>query len=282
MIRRVTVPGLFPPPTYSHASVVEAGTRLAFLAGSVPLDGDGKVVGEGDHVRQAEQVIANLGEQLRAVGSDFAHVVSTDVYVVADEPAALRAVWEVVEASGLSTGPHSSTLLGVTCLGYTGQLVEITATAVVPEPPEVTLRRAVAADAEAVAEVYLRSYDAALPTVARAHSDDEVRAYIRDVVVPRQETWVAEAEGAVVGLMALGDGEMAQLYLDPDWRGRGLGDRFVALAKERSPRGLSLWTFQINKPAHRFYERHGFRAVEHTDGSGNEEREPDVRYEWRP
>ncbi|TPQ21949.1 RidA family protein [Streptomyces sporangiiformans] len=134
MLHRVTVPTLFPPPTYSHASVVEAGTRLAFLAGSVPLDADGKIVGAGDPVRQAEQVIANLCEQLRAIGSDLGHVAYTDVYVVTSEPAVLSQVWDVVEASGLSTGPHSSTLLGVACLGYTGQLVEITATAVVPEP----------------------------------------------------------------------------------------------------------------------------------------------------
>lgn len=133
MIRRVTVPSLFPPPTYAHASVVEAGTRLAFLAGAVPLNAGGELVGPGDPVRQAEQVIANLEEQLAAVGSGLAHVVATEVYVVSDEPAALSAVWSVVEASGLSTGPHSSTLIGVACLGYTGQLVEITATAVVPE-----------------------------------------------------------------------------------------------------------------------------------------------------
>lgn len=136
MIQRVTVPGLFPPPVYSHASVVGAGTKLAFLAGSVPLDAQGNLVGAGDPVRQTAQVLANLGEQLRAVGSDFAHVVSTDVYVVSGETAVLSAVWDVVEASGLSTGPHSSTLLGVACLGYPGQLVEITATAVVPEPPQ--------------------------------------------------------------------------------------------------------------------------------------------------
>ncbi|WP_393084588.1 RidA family protein [Streptomyces sp. LN704] len=134
MLKRVTVPSLFAPPVYSHASVVEAGTKLAFLAGAVPLDADGKIVGVGDPVLQAVQVLANLDEQLRAVGSDMAHVVSTDVYVVASEPAVLSAVWDLVEASGLSIGPHASTLLGVACLGYTGQLVEITATAVVPEP----------------------------------------------------------------------------------------------------------------------------------------------------
>ncbi|MFG3097461.1 RidA family protein [Streptomyces sp. NPDC048202] len=136
MIRRTTVPGLFPPPTYSHASVVETGTRLAFLAGAVPLDERGDLVGPGDPVRQAEQVIANLREQLRAVGSDLEHVLVTEVYVVSDQPSVLSAVWEVVEASGLSKGPHSSTLLGVTCLGYTGQLVEITATATIPEAGE--------------------------------------------------------------------------------------------------------------------------------------------------
>ncbi|MER5910279.1 RidA family protein [Streptomyces sp. NPDC001982] len=133
MIQRVTAPALFPPPTYSHASVVEAGTKLAFLAGAVPLDAKGEIVGPGDPVRQAEQVLANLGEQLKAVGSDLADVLTTDVYVVSSDPAVLSEVWEVVEASGLSTGPHASTLLGVACLGYTGQLVEITATAVVPE-----------------------------------------------------------------------------------------------------------------------------------------------------
>lgn len=138
MVRRVTVPSLFPPPRYAHASVVEAGAELAFLAGSVPLDAGGRLVGEGDPVRQAGQVLANLEEQLHAVGSDFAHVVATDVYVVSSETAVLSAVWDVVEASGLSVGPHSSTLIGVACLGYTGQLVEITATAVVPEVSHVS------------------------------------------------------------------------------------------------------------------------------------------------
>ncbi|MFE1248130.1 RidA family protein [Streptomyces sp. NPDC058735] len=133
MIQRVTVPTLFPPPAYSHASVVEAGTKLAFLAGSVPLDVQGQLVGPGDAVRQAEQVVANLREQLAAVGSDLEHVVATEVYVVSGEPAVLSDVWSVVEASGLSSGPHSSTLIGVACLGYAGQLVEITATAVVPQ-----------------------------------------------------------------------------------------------------------------------------------------------------
>ncbi|MGP4089684.1 GNAT family N-acetyltransferase [Streptomyces sp. KR55] len=144
------------------------------------------------------------------------------------------------------------------------------------------LRRAEAADARPAADVWLRSFAAALPTVIRPRTDDEVRTYFREVVVPLRETWVAESADGVVGVMVLSGAELSQLYLHPDWRGRGIGDRFVALAKERSPQGLTLWTFQVNSPAHRFYERHGFVAVERTNGSGNEEQEPDVRYVWRP
>ncbi|MFJ5549547.1 GNAT family N-acetyltransferase [Streptomyces sp. NPDC093225] len=139
------------------------------------------------------------------------------------------------------------------------------------------------ADAAAVAEVWLRSYDAALPSVRRAHTDDEVRDWFRYVVVPAGNTHLArDAAGGPAGMMVVADGVLDQLYLDPAHRGRGLGDRFLTLAKELSPEGLELWTFQVNTPAQRFYERHGFAAVERTDGSGNEEREPDVRYVWLP
>ena len=142
------------------------------------------------------------------------------------------------------------------------------------------IRRAKPGDAGVMAEVWIRSYAAALPSVRRAHSDDEVRHWFAAVVVPRYESWVALHEGRVVGLLVLGDAEMEQLYLEPGWRGRGLGDQFVELAKRRRPDGLSLWTFQVNEPAQRFYERHGFVEAERTDGSGNEEHEPDVRYIW--
>ncbi|WP_405605962.1 GNAT family N-acetyltransferase [Streptomyces sp. NBC_01410] len=147
---------------------------------------------------------------------------------------------------------------------------------------ELVFRRADDSDAAAAADVWLRSFAAALPTVRRAHDDDEVRAWFSHVVVPRYETWIAVAEGSVVGLLVLDGEELEQLYLDPSWRGRGVGDRFVDLAKQQRPAGLRLWTFQVNEPARRFYERHGFIEVERTDGLRNEEREPDVRYVWQP
>jgi GNAT superfamily N-acetyltransferase len=149
------------------------------------------------------------------------------------------------------------------------------------EPPcPAEIRRAEPTDAGVMAEVWIRSYAAALPSVRRAHSDDEVRDWFAAVVVPRYESWVAVHEGRVVGLLVLGDAELEQLYLEPGWRGHGIGDRLVDLAKQRRPDGLSLWTFQVNKPAQRFYERHAFAETERTDGSRNEEHEPDNRYIW--
>lgn len=126
-------PGLFPPPRYAHSVVVEAGERLVFTAGGVPLDAAGKLVGAGDLVAQTEQVLANLAVQLEDAGSALEHVINTTVYVVAGQTADLSTVWDVVTASGLAVAPHSSTLLGVSLLGYSGQLVEITAVAVIPE-----------------------------------------------------------------------------------------------------------------------------------------------------
>ncbi|MFC9970738.1 GNAT family N-acetyltransferase [Spirillospora sp. NPDC127200] len=137
-------------------------------------------------------------------------------------------------------------------------------------------------DAPAAAAVWLRSRSTALPTVRQVHDDDEVRDWFRSVVVPQCETWVAVVGGSVVGLLVLGDDTLEQLYLDPDWRGRGVGDRLVDLAKRMRPNGLELWTFQVNGPARRFYRRHGFVEVELTDGRRNEEHEPDARYLWRP
>jgi GNAT superfamily N-acetyltransferase len=143
----------------------------------------------------------------------------------------------------------------------------------------IKLRRATVDDAAAVAEVFLDSFHATYD-FPLAHTDDEVRGWVRDDMVTTQETWVAVDAGQVVALMVVAPGHLEHLYVAPDRLGQGIGRQLLDLAKRRSPDGLSLWTFQVNDRARRFYDRNGFVATEFTDDN-NEERQPDVRYEWR-
>jgi enamine deaminase RidA (YjgF/YER057c/UK114 family) len=118
--------GLAVPPGYTHVAVA-TGATLVFTAGAVPIDAEGELVGPGDIVRQTEQVLANLLRQLEAGNAGPDDVVKTTVYVASDHDDMIR-VWEVVQRSPMASAP--STLLGVALLGYSGQLVEIEAVAV--------------------------------------------------------------------------------------------------------------------------------------------------------
>jgi enamine deaminase RidA (YjgF/YER057c/UK114 family) len=124
------VEDLSEPPGYSHVAVA-SGARLVFTAGAVPLDARGELVGPDDAEAQTEQVLANLLRQLEAGGATPADVVKTTVYVAGGSRDSQSHVWSVVQRSSLAAVP--STLVGVTELGYRGQLVEIEAIAVVED-----------------------------------------------------------------------------------------------------------------------------------------------------
>lgn len=117
---------------YAYASAAPHGA-LVFTAGACPLDPDGAVVSPGDVAAQARQAMGNLTEALRAAGAGLDDVLKTTVYVASSDRADLVAAWTVVRAS---FGDHDApgTLLGVTVLGYPGQLVEIEAIAASPGP----------------------------------------------------------------------------------------------------------------------------------------------------
>ncbi|WP_435738297.1 Rid family hydrolase [Cellulosimicrobium sp. PMB13] len=115
---------------YAYAATVAADARLIFLAGSCPLDADGRTVAPGDHAAQAARCVENLVVALAAAGATLEDVVSTRVLVASTRQADLVSAWNVVRDA---FGDHDvpSTLLGVTVLGYDDQLVEIEAVAAV-------------------------------------------------------------------------------------------------------------------------------------------------------
>ncbi len=147
---------------------------------------------------------------------------------------------------------------------------------------DLTVRRAVAADVPALADLFRRVRAESVPAIPPiAHPPDTVEPFLAGVV-GESVVWLAEDDGRAVGFMALGpDGVLDHLYVDGDHTGHGLGARLLGLARDAHPTGLALWTFAANTGARRFYARHGFVEVGGTDGD-NDEGEPDIRMEWRP
>lgn len=144
------------------------------------------------------------------------------------------------------------------------------------------IRRAKDAESDELAELVLRVRLQNLGSIpAPLHDIDDTRRWMRDVALEQYDVWVADVCGAIVAMMALGRPDWIEhLYVDQPYTNRGLGSRFLELAKAELPGDIALWTFQSNLGAHRFYERHGFEAVQTTEGD-NEEAAPDVRYLFR-
>ena len=126
----VRVPELAFTP-YAYAAIAPAGARIAYFAGACPLDETGATLHPGDVAGQAAVAVANLFTAIAAAGARPEDVVNTRVLVASTEQADLVAAWDVIHAAFEEHEPPS-TLLGVTVLGYSGQLVEIEAVAVIP------------------------------------------------------------------------------------------------------------------------------------------------------
>ena len=145
-------------------------------------------------------------------------------------------------------------------------------------PTDVVIRRAEPDDAPRLARIHIDARLAAMPPTI--HPEHEVVAWVAGNI-ERDEVWVAEVDGAPAAYSRLTPGWLDDLYVDPAHARQGLGSALLGLAKARQPQGFGLWVFEMNTPARAFYARHGLVEVERTDGSDNEEKEPDIRVEWR-
>jgi GNAT superfamily N-acetyltransferase len=142
-----------------------------------------------------------------------------------------------------------------------------------------SIRQLELTDMDAAAGVHRAAFDHALPWLTGLHTPDEDRWFYRELMFKACTLWGAFDCDVITGMIALRDDWIEQLYVLPETQGRGVGTELLDVAKCASKR-LQLWTFQRNARARRFYEARGFVLAEETDGSGNEEKEPDARYLW--
>jgi putative acetyltransferase len=140
------------------------------------------------------------------------------------------------------------------------------------------LRPATPADADEIAALFSASRGL-LTFLPPLHTLAEDRNFIVHHVMSDCVVTIAERDGTIAGFIAETPGWIEHLYVAPDAVGSGIGPALLDAAKSRQSQ-IELWCFAANKRGRAFYERHGFVAVERTDGARNEEKLPDIRYRW--
>jgi 2-iminobutanoate/2-iminopropanoate deaminase len=120
------VEGLAEPLSH-YTDAVRAG-GLLFVSGIVPVDEQGRLVGE-DAAAQARQVFRNMELVLKAAGCGFEDVVKVTVFLlnVDDRPAI-----NPVRMEFFGEARPASTLVEVSALAVPGALLEIEAVAAMP------------------------------------------------------------------------------------------------------------------------------------------------------
>ncbi|MDP1565624.1 MAG: RidA family protein [Polaromonas sp.] len=113
------------PSTAQYQYAQRVGNHL-FVAGQVPHDPSGHLVGLSDPGAQSLQCLSNLNAVLAVHGFSNSDVRQLVVYVVGGQTN-LSVAWRAIADSFGGQVPPA-TLLGVASLGYAGQLVEVHAT----------------------------------------------------------------------------------------------------------------------------------------------------------
>jgi len=111
---------------YSHAIKVD---NVLYIAGQVPLDDQGRVVGVRDMRKQATQVFKNIGRILKEVGAGFDNIVKWNGYMI-DMDHNFPAYAEVRSKYFSKNPKPAATLVEVKSLALREFLLEIEAIAV--------------------------------------------------------------------------------------------------------------------------------------------------------
>jgi len=107
----------------------------------------------------------------------------------------------------------------------------------------------------------------------------ENHVYFLNHQLPEQfQIDLALMDEKVVGVIVYNRREINQLYIHIDYQGIGIGQILLDKVKTQSCGRLTLYTFEVNENAQRFYEKHGFKVI--GKGHENEENLPDIQYEW--
>ncbi|MCZ2527106.1 GNAT family N-acetyltransferase [Streptomyces sp. HB2AG] len=111
-------------------------------------------------------------------------------------------------------------------------------------------------DEDAVVDLWARASRQAHPFVEGEGEGERARR-LREIYLREADNWVAEEDGAVVGLLGLLGNEVGGLFVAPEAQGRGIGRTLLEHAAALHG-GLSLKVYEANARARGFYGAMGF------------------------
>ena len=141
------------------------------------------------------------------------------------------------------------------------------------------VRPARADELDAVAQLWWASFQST--GLARPGDDDvgALRGRLDGELSGGWRLFVADDDGAVVGMLVLAGDTLSQLFIAPDRKGEGIGTRLFEHACAELPGGFTLKTRVANERARRFYEARGMR-LDRVGPDPTGDPRPSAWYRW--
>ena len=126
--------------------------------------------------------------------------------------------------------------------------------------PTPTIRPALPHEYDEVARVWMESWVSTGLAEASNFLLANLRARVRHEIEHGWSLFVIDEDGTFAAMLALHlpDKYLDQLFVAPEYQGKGLGRRLLAFTRQQLPDEIRLRCVRENEKAWRWYEREGF------------------------
>lgn len=114
-------------------------------------------------------------------------------------------------------------------------------------------------DLESILTIWYEAQTLAHPFLSKEFVD-KVKVMMKDLFIPNSKTWVYEANGEIIGFIAMMNNEIGGLFVDPNKQSKGIGTLLVNFVKPKYD-NLEVEVFKNNVIGTSFYNKYGFQFM---------------------